>query len=312
VQYRVASQSGGGSIRLEPLGGGTPYGTIAVPSTGGWQTWTTISHTVQLTAGVRDIAIAVPAGGYNVNWISITPTGSSPNLALNKPVTVSSVEEPQFTGNLAVDGNAATRWSSVFSDPQWIYVDLGANYNISRVRLTWEAAYASNYTVQGSTNASTWNNLQSITGNTSLVNDHTGLSGTARYIRINATARGTAYGYSIFELEVYGTAAGSLLAKTASPETNTTINSGITALNAAANPNPAKENTVISLQLPEAGYTTLELFNNVGAKVQTIYNGHLEAGVRRLPVSTAALSAGVYYFTVVHNGKRIAKKLIVE
>jgi endoglucanase len=78
VKYRVASMSGGGSIRLEAKGGSPLYGTITVPSTGGWQTWTTIQHTVTLPAGVQNIAIAAPSGGFNLNWFSIAPNGSNP------------------------------------------------------------------------------------------------------------------------------------------------------------------------------------------------------------------------------------------
>jgi endoglucanase len=78
VSYRVASQNGGGGIRLERLGGGATYGTIAVPSTGGWQTWTTISQNVSLTAGQQDIAIVATSAGFNINWFSITggPVGA--------------------------------------------------------------------------------------------------------------------------------------------------------------------------------------------------------------------------------------------
>ncbi|MDF2192119.1 carbohydrate-binding protein [Paraflavitalea sp. CAU 1676] len=72
IQYRIASQSGGGNIRLERFGGGTVFGTLAVPSTGGWQTWQTISHTVTLPAGQQEIGLAAVAGGFNLNWISIT------------------------------------------------------------------------------------------------------------------------------------------------------------------------------------------------------------------------------------------------
>ena len=72
VQYRVASQNGGGSNQFERAGGGLTYGTIGVPSTGGWQNWTTISHNVNLTAGQQQVAIYAPAGGYNLNWIRIT------------------------------------------------------------------------------------------------------------------------------------------------------------------------------------------------------------------------------------------------
>jgi hypothetical protein len=55
-----------------------------------------------------------------------------------------------------------------------------------------------------STDQSTWTALKSITGNTALVNDNTGLSGHGRYLRIYGTVRVTPYGYSIFELEAYG------------------------------------------------------------------------------------------------------------
>jgi hypothetical protein len=128
---------------------------------------------------------------------------SSANLALNKPVTVSSVEVVGFEGGYAVDGNATTRWSSAYTDTQWIRIDLGEMKNIHRVKIIWEAAYGKNYTIQTSNNGTSWSNLKTITNNTQLVNDHTGLSAYARYIRIHATQRATEWGYSIHEVEVY-------------------------------------------------------------------------------------------------------------
>lgn len=126
------------------------------------------------------------------------------NLALNKPVTVSSTEAGGNVAANAVDNSYSTRWSSAYADPQWIYVDLGATYNINRVKVTWEAAYGKNYYVEVSSNASTWTNVRTVTNNTSLVNDHTGLTASGRYIRIYGTARATTFGYSIYALEVYG------------------------------------------------------------------------------------------------------------
>jgi endoglucanase len=75
VTYRVASLSGGGTIRLEQQGGSPSYGTIAVPSTGGWQNWQTITQTIQLSAGQQNIAIAAVAGGFNLNWFGMTGGG---------------------------------------------------------------------------------------------------------------------------------------------------------------------------------------------------------------------------------------------
>ncbi len=77
VEYRVASQGGGGTIRLEEAGGAASYGTIAVPNTGGWQTWTTIKQRINLTAGTHNFGLAIPAGGFNLNWFRITAVSSS-------------------------------------------------------------------------------------------------------------------------------------------------------------------------------------------------------------------------------------------
>lgn len=160
-----------------------------------------------VAAGNATITVTTQDGGKTATS-AITVTSNS-NLALNKTTTVSSTENSSLSGTNAADGNASTRWSSAFSDPQWIYVDLGANYNVNRVKITWEAAYGKDYTVQVSSDASNWSTIKTVTGNTSLTNDNTGLSGTGRYVRIYGTARGTVYGYSIYELEVYGTPANS-------------------------------------------------------------------------------------------------------
>ncbi len=72
VEYRVASPNGTGSLKIEPFGGGQTFGTMAIPNTGGWQTWTTVSHNVTLNAGQQNIAIAVVNGGWNFNWFKIS------------------------------------------------------------------------------------------------------------------------------------------------------------------------------------------------------------------------------------------------
>lgn len=71
VEYRVASLSGG-QLALDLNGGQATLGTINIPATGGWQTWTTISHNVQLTAGTVNLGIYASQGGWNINWFRIT------------------------------------------------------------------------------------------------------------------------------------------------------------------------------------------------------------------------------------------------
>ncbi len=131
--------------------------------------------------------------------------GETVNVALNRPTVASTIETSGLGANNATDGSTSTRWSSNAFDPQWIYVDLGQNYDISRVVLRWEAAYGKDFQIQVSNDASTWTTITSVAGGTGGVNDLSGLSGTGRYVRMYGTARGTQYGYSLWEFEVYGT-----------------------------------------------------------------------------------------------------------
>ncbi|WP_069386015.1 discoidin domain-containing protein [Cellulosimicrobium cellulans] len=129
------------------------------------------------------------------------------SLALGRPVTTSSIDDPARTGDKAVDGNAGTRWGSAWSEPEWIAVDLGASYDLSRVVIDWETAYASAYEIQTSPDGETWTTVHTVTDGDGLF-DELDVSGTARHVRLYATERATQWGFSIYELEVYGTPTG--------------------------------------------------------------------------------------------------------
>ena len=128
-------------------------------------------------------------------------------LSQGKPTTASSLENATFPAGNATDGNTGTRWSSTFSDPQWLEVDLGSTATISQVQLDWEAAYATAFQIQTSTDGTNWTSIYSTTtgagGNQTL-----NVSGTGRYVRMYGTARATAYGYSLWEFQVYGSTGG--------------------------------------------------------------------------------------------------------
>jgi hypothetical protein len=127
---------------------------------------------------------------------------SGRNLALNGLATASSVERGSWAASNTVDGDPATRWSSGFSDPQWLRVDLGARWQISEIRLNWENAHATAYRVEISTDGTTWKTVYRTSN---------GQSGNvtvevaklpARFVRMYGTKRSTSYGYSLFELDV--------------------------------------------------------------------------------------------------------------
>jgi eukaryotic-like serine/threonine-protein kinase len=124
-------------------------------------------------------------------------------LSQDHPVFSSSIQGNTWAAANAVDGNLTTRWSSAFSDPQWLEVDLGAVYDIHSVVLYWENAYATAFQIQVSDNGSTWTDLYpTISG---YVGKQTlPVSGSGRYVRMYGTKRVTQYGYSLYEFQVFG------------------------------------------------------------------------------------------------------------
>ncbi len=129
-------------------------------------------------------------------------------LSVNKRTTTSTVENESFSGALAVDGDSTTRWASLEGDPQWIAVDLGGPADISRIKVFWESAHAKDYQVQASDDGQNWRDVKTVVGSDGGLDEFTGLNTSARHVRIFGTARATVYGYSLWELEVYGVRTG--------------------------------------------------------------------------------------------------------
>lgn len=107
----------------------------------------------------------------------------------------------------AVDGNAASRWSSKPNDDEWIMIDLGAACRLEKIVLQWEAAFGKDYDLQGSSDGKDWKTLAQVRGGDG-GRDETPVQGEARYVRLQGVARGTNWGYSLFEFLVFGTRAG--------------------------------------------------------------------------------------------------------
>ncbi|MER7001939.1 penicillin acylase family protein [Dactylosporangium sp. NPDC000555] len=124
------------------------------------------------------------------------------NLAQGRPVTVSSTQLG-YSAGAAVDGSPSTRWSSGWSDNQWITVDLGSARQVRRVILRWEAAYGSRYRIEVSADGSGWSAAAVIDAGNGGTDNVTFAPVSARYVRMAGVARATGYGYSLWEMEVY-------------------------------------------------------------------------------------------------------------
>jgi beta-glucosidase len=220
VSLRVAAPTAvTDALHIDNSSGSNLTGSVAVPATGGYQTWTTVTASVTLPAGEQTLTVDQDAAGWNLHYLTFAQGSTSggggggtgpteycgtQDLALDQPTTASSTQDAtDYPASDATDGDPGTRWSSAFSDPQWLEVDLGSPQNICSVGILWEAAYATAFQIQVSNDNSTWTTVYSTT--TGAGGQETfPISVTARYIRMYGTVRATQWGYSIYEFDVYG------------------------------------------------------------------------------------------------------------
>ncbi|HTM43918.1 MAG TPA: PQQ-dependent sugar dehydrogenase [Polyangiaceae bacterium] len=158
--------------------------------------------------GAQSHTITTPlsATTYTASFDQTTLPPCQSVLLTPANATSSSNENGGTPATGAIDGNGGTRWASAFSDPQWIYVDLGAKKWVNRVSIDWENASAKDYRIEISDDAASWNTLITKTAMPAgaRTDDLTGLAGAGRFVRMYGTARNTVYGYSIFEFRTYG------------------------------------------------------------------------------------------------------------
>ena len=143
-----------------------------------------------------------------------TPTPGG-NLALNKSVTVSSVQDPEHAGSKAVDGDLASMWQTAKAvgknklPTEWITVDLGSSQTLSRIVLEWEANFATSYTIQVSNDNNIWGTVFNTTsgdgGNDTLIFNQT----QARFVKLESDAwNSSTWRNSLKEFEIYAESGG--------------------------------------------------------------------------------------------------------
>ncbi|XID91506.1 discoidin domain-containing protein [Paenibacillaceae bacterium WGS1546] len=179
-------------------------------------TWTDVYSTTTGNGGIEDISfnsvsaryvrmqgVQQGAGnGYSLYEFKVyeaLPT----NLAEGKPVVASSARAANVAAGHAVDGISTTRWGSQYSDSEWIYVDLGSSQSIQKVVLNWEAAYGKEYQIRVSDDATNWTPVYSTTTGAGGIDNIIFEPVNARYVQMHGIKRGSAYGYSLWEFEVY-------------------------------------------------------------------------------------------------------------
>jgi predicted alpha-1,2-mannosidase len=141
--------------------------------------------------------------------------GGVTNVALNKAATADSScnanEGPAKAVNGSVSGGNSDKWCSAGAN-KFLQIDLGSAANIQSFSVRHAGAGGEttswntrDFTLQVSTNGTSWTTMATVTGNTASVTNHPITTTSARYVRLNITAptQTTDNAARIYELEVY-------------------------------------------------------------------------------------------------------------
>ncbi|WP_308012230.1 galactose-binding domain-containing protein [Actinacidiphila acidipaludis] len=215
VGLRVAAPAAvPGALHLSNAAGADLTGAVALPATGDWQSWTTVTAQVTLPAGRQTLTLNQDSGGWNANYLTFTAAGQgNVDLAAGRPTSESSHTDVYASSN-ATDGNPSSYWESANNAfPQWIQADLGAAHSASRIVLRLPAAWGARsqtLAVLGSTDGATFSTVRSAaaytfdpaSGNTVTI---TFPATTQRYFRLNITANSAWPAGQIAEFQIWTT-----------------------------------------------------------------------------------------------------------
>jgi hyaluronoglucosaminidase len=93
----------------------------------------------------------------------------------------------------------------LYTDNQWISVDLGQVYSIDKVKLNWEAAFGKQYKIQVSTDGSQWTDVYTELNSNGGIDEIQFPAVDTRYVKMQGIKRSSGWGYSLYEIGVFET-----------------------------------------------------------------------------------------------------------
>ena len=129
------------------------------------------------------------------------------NIAKGKTAFSNSVKEKDYQPEEAFDGNLGSRYAATsYESGVTLGVDLGKTYKVSSVAFKWENAYATEYNIQVSKDGKAYDTVKTMTADKAeTIEVPLDEAVEARYVRIECVKNALNYGYSLWEMGVYGT-----------------------------------------------------------------------------------------------------------
>lgn len=131
IAVRVAAEAGGKAMHIE-MNGIDVTGSISVPATGGWQTWTNITvEDVDLTSGPQIMKVVFDTDGINLNYVTVTSLNEFPTVSLTAPANNSIIEGPAdvVLTATASDADGAISKVDFYHGSTLLYSDVSSPYS---------------------------------------------------------------------------------------------------------------------------------------------------------------------------------------
>ncbi len=232
------------------------------------------------------------------------------NIAVSALIYASSKERDGLEAIYAVDGLRTTRWSSQFSDPQWIFMDFGEIRHFDRINLVWENAYGKHYRLQYSGDGSDWTTLQEVMNGDGGI-DRFDYSAEARYVMMYGLERGTEWGYSLYEFEVFD-----LTDTTGANPVEPGRSARTGSLLFPNYPNPFNPATTIEYELAGTDLVSLKIYNLSGQEIAVLVNGEQHRGRHKVIWNGnnrvgQTVASGVYIYVLRNGRTSLQRKMLL-
>ncbi|WP_372935543.1 polysaccharide lyase family 7 protein [Seonamhaeicola sp.] len=250
-----------------------------------------------IAEGSAIITVTTDDGNYiDTCVVNVIAEATTPNLALNKPITGTGVHDDVHEVSNLVDGSTNTRWS-VSGFPQTATIDLGAIYNVGRTELVCYNDRDYQFTVSiSNTENGTYTQIVNRSNNTTpgsstnpIVDTFEGVNG--RFIKLTILGAETYTGSwsSLMEFRVFETESLSI------NEINNTSEVKLW-------PNPATNQVNIEFNNI---FHTLKVYDYIGKLV-------VNQPIKNNLIDTSNLKSGLYIFQLSGNNSTVSKTIIIK
>jgi hypothetical protein len=311
ISFRYASNVTGIAFSVKNAAG-AGLAAIKTSSTGGWQTYTTVSVPITLPAGNQTITISSSGNNWNLNWLQISAqTSSSVGSGLTIPGTIQAESYTSMNGVQTQATTDAGGGSNVdyITNGSWMKYDVnvttagtytvGFRYATVNSGAKFQLKNASGTTLASMAPAATggWQTWQTVTATITLPAGQQTLQ-----LYCNAVPLWNLNWMSFTQGTTAAVEPGASVADGQSASLNATTDTDATtdatgAASLTLFPNPVKDQFTIALKNAPTGSASIRIFSQSGLEVKTaVVNVSLKD--YRIDLSTGNIAAGVYFVRI--------------